>query len=493
MSGLGMPSSIPGISPQLSNSLKAALPGNAKAAPRDVATKLTRGQFSAAEGVPSSVPSFIDEIGGGKSLALDELMADDLDGSSAALARLERGRLANMQGNFGASIGEFDKAIDIAKEFEDRATVSLSAVTDQVSSLVVNDSVIDYEPAGFERVMMYHFQALNYLGEGKLEEAAVEVRRANDEQERALKAHEEEILEAEKSASSKGISLSDFSADIAKMLGQSKAVGSEVKNSFQNAYTFYMSGAVHELMDEPSDAYIDYKKALEIAPKNSFIQRDVARLAKKLEMTDDIQRFSKLYPAAFAKTDTEDGVDLIVLFEDGLVPAKEAITVPLPVPGVVGLAAFALPTYQASRVDPKPLTVKVSGADAAKTERICAIDSLAVKDFEEKAPAMITRQVIRTAIKGGATYAAGQYGGALGSLAATAYTGLTEKADTRSWQSLPQNAQVFRTRVQKGAKLDFVHASSGAQGSFVVPADSKSVVVRAIRVGPRLTTTGASF
>lgn len=493
VSGLHLPTSIPGISPQLNSSLRSALPGNTSTESRPAAAKLVRGQFSAAEGIPSSVTPSLEELGRGKSIDIGNLMTDDIDGSSAALARLERGRLAHMQGDLSASIDELGKAIELSKEFEDRATVSLSAVADQVSSLVVNDSVIDYEPAGFERVMMYHFQALNYLGKGKLEEAAVEVRRANDEQERALKAHEKELHEAEKGASSKGLSLSDFSDDIAKMLGESRAVGREVKNSFQNAYTFYMSAVVHELLDETNDAYIDYKKALEIAPSNTFIQRDVARLATKLEMSDDIQQFSKLYPSAFAKVSAEEGVDVVVLFEDGLVPAKQGIVVPLPVPGVVGLAAFSMPTYKVSRVAPQPLTVQVSGVSAGKTERICAIDSLAVKDFEEKAPAILARQVIRTALKGGATYAAGHYGGTLGSLASTTYTGATEKADTRSWQSLPQNAQVFRTRVKDGSELEFVHQGSAARGSFVVPENSKRIVVRAIRIGSKLVTTGTAF
>lgn len=121
---------------------------------------------------------------------------------------------------------------------------------DQVASLVVNDTVIDYEPAGFERVMMYHFQALNHLAKGDLEAAGVEVRRANDEQERARKTHEKEITEAQEGSVSKGISLSDFSSDIAKALGKSGTVGNGVKNSFQNASTFYMSAVVHELMDD---------------------------------------------------------------------------------------------------------------------------------------------------------------------------------------------------------------------------------------------------
>jgi hypothetical protein len=459
------------------------------------ASALVRGKIEPAEGVSSSVPEYITALDHGKSIELNSILKADLDGSSAGLARLERARLAHIQGNYPGSIDEFKAAIELAQDFDDRATVSLSAISDQVTSLFYNDSVIDYEPAGFERVMMYHFQALNYLAKGDLDATAVEVRRANDEQERALKAHEKELIEAQRESSSKGVAWADVSQDVAAALGNSKAVGNAVKNSFQNAYTFYMSGVVHELLNEPNDAYIDYKKALEIADKNGFVQRDVARLAQQLAMTDDIARYSKIFPKAFKSLPPSGSgqVDVVVMFEDGLIPEKKAIKLALPVPGAVGLTAFAIPTYQVSLVPPQPLVVREGRNQIGKTERICALDSLAVKDFEEKAPAMLVRQVLRTAAKGATTAAAGHYGGHLGSLASSAYAVATEKADTRSWRSLPQNAQLLRTQVNPGTTLELVHPNTGAQGSVSVPQGSKTLVIRAIRIGSKLLLNSARF
>ena len=442
-------------------------------------------------GIDSEVPELMNELVSGKKLDINTVLADDVDGVDEALARSERGRLAQIQGELGTSISELTYAVDKVEDFDSRALVNIRNLGAQAAALVVNDNMIPYEPAGFEKVLVYHFQALNYLMDGKVEDAGVEVRRANAEQEAALKAHEEELAEAEEEAKEKGFSASAFNDSVAKSLGGSRAVAALVKNSFQNAYTFYMSGVVHEIMNEPNDAYIDYKKALEIAPTNGVIQRDVARLAKGLSMTDDIGEFKKRFPGAFgsAKDFDRKKNEVIVLFEDGVVPGKQAtwFPIPIPIPGSPGLTSIAFPTFKASVSPVHPLTVSAGGSQLGRTERICAIDALAVKAYEESAPAMIARQVVRAAIKGAASSLAIHYGGTLAGIAVSAVGAATEIADTRSWRSLPQNAQVIRGEAAPGATLTLAHDGSGARGTVKLPSEpGKRVVVRAIRLGSKL-------
>ncbi len=497
---VGLPS-VPGVDALSSatgvNSLIA--PGSASSAPQAGSQGQSQAQDDVkVEGIESDVPAILSEVASGKSYPVEDILEDDIDGGDAALARSERGRIAQIEGNSKGSVPESEAAVVKIKEFEDRATVSASDVGSHAAALVVNDTMIPYEPAGFERVFVYHFQALNYLMQGNLEGAGVEVRRANAEQERALKEHADEVAEAEKEAQSKGFKVSDLSDGVLKALGGSAAVGAQVKNSFQNAYTFYMSGVVHELNGEPNDAYIDYKKALEIYPDNSSVQRDVARLAAALSMTDDIARFKKRYSAAFAVPVTTDAskTDVVVLFEDGLVPGKSAFwfPLPIPIPSAPGLTAVAIPTFKTSVNPVHPLTISTSTAVLGKTERICATDALAVKAYEESAPAMIARQIVRAAIKGTASAMASKYGGVAGGLAVAAYNTLTEVADTRSWRSLPENAQVLRIAAEPGSTLDLVHDGTGAKGSVALPAGAdKRVVVRAIRIGSTLFVQNAVF
>ena len=442
-------------------------------------------------GAGSEVPGLMEDLAAGETVTVDTVLSSDINGDDAVLARAERGRIAQIQGDSVASVPEFKGAIEKIKELEERAKISASDVGAHGAALVINDNLIPYEPAGFEKVLVYHFQALNYLMQGKLEAAGVEVRRANAEQVRALKEHQQELTKAEGQAREKGFASSDFVAGINQSLGDSQAVAALVKNSFQNAYTFYMSAVVHELMNESNDAYIDYKKALEIAPENGFIQRDVARLAKSLSMTDDISKFSKRFPEAFAAAKERDKAktEVIVLFEDGLVPGKSSLSfpIPIPIPGAPGLTTVSIPTLEASVSPVYPVILKVGDIELARSQRICAIDALAVKAYEESAPAMITRQVIRAAIKGAASSLASQHGGEWGGVAVSAFNTVTENADIRSWRSLPQNAQVLRAQVAPGSTIELVHEGSGASGLLVLPNEAgKRVVVRATCVGSRL-------
>jgi hypothetical protein len=180
---------------------------------------------------------------------------------------------------------------------------------------------------------------------------------------------------------------------------------------------------------------------------------------------------------------------VIVLFEDGVVPGKQALwfPIPIPIPSAPGLTSVAIPIFKASVSPVHPLTVSGGGAQLGRSERLCAIDALAVKAYEESAPSMIARQVVRAAVKGAASSLASKYGGAVAGVAATAVGAATEIADTRSWRSLPQNAQVVRGEAAPGATLNLVHSGSGAGGTITLPKESgKRVVVRANRLGSKL-------
>ena len=442
-------------------------------------------------GVDSEVPQLLKTMGSGGKVDVATAISDERDGYDSTLANAELGRIAQLQGETETSREHFEDVLDDIDDIDERAIISISDWAAHAAALVVNDNLIPYAPPAFERVLAYHYQALNYLMLSNLEDAGVEVRRANAAQERALKDHEEELIDAEEEAKEREIKTSQFSKKIDSMLGSSKAVAAQVKNSFQNAYTFYMSAVVHELMQEPNDAYIDYKKALEIAPTNTVIQRDVARLAKSLDMTDDIAQFSKRFPAVFksAKNLSSEQNEVIVLFEDGIIPGKTAVSfpIPIPIPSAPGLTKIAIPIYKASVAPVSPLSVSYNGSSLGRTERICAMDALAVKAYEESAVAMIIRQIVRASIKGAASALATKHGGTLAGIAVATYNVLSEVADTRSWRSLPQNAQVLRGRISPGGRVDLTHSASGARGSVTVPSGTgKKLVIRVTRINSRL-------
>jgi len=438
------------------------------------------------EPLPANAP--LDDFKQNKPLDLTTLFEKEIAGKDKILFLMERGRLAQMLGDLEASKASFDAAIQTIKENDEKAVVSAKEAGSQLAAILVNDKAIAYKGDGFERVLLRHFQALNHLAGGDLEGAGVEVRNANFEQEQALKGHEKEVEDAKTAAEEKQVNAPEDDANITSAFSAMDEAAGKVKNSFQNAYTFYMSGIIREMLNEPNDAYIDYKKALEIFPDNTFIQKDVIRLAKTLEMTDDLERFKTQYPsistdsAGLSATDGE----LIVFFEDGLIPQKEGISIPIPLVG--GLSAVAFPIYNFKWNDPQPLTLSSDANPIGQSEPICFVGALAVKALKEKVPTMVLRQVIRSTVKGVATKAAKDQFGGLGALAASAYNVLSEQADTRCWISLPESAQVLRVFLPAGKHtlaLGQNETGASATASVDVQAGQKNIL-RVIRVGNSL-------
>ena len=117
---------------------------------------------------------------------------------------MERGRYAQVIGNSDVSMADFKASMDKIRDNDEKALVSASGIGANFAGTLLNDNAIPYEGDGYERVLLHHYQALNYLKKKDLEGAGVEVRRANAEQEQSLKRFEKEIDRAREEAEKKG-------------------------------------------------------------------------------------------------------------------------------------------------------------------------------------------------------------------------------------------------------------------------------------------------
>ncbi|MBF0483232.1 MAG: tetratricopeptide repeat protein [Candidatus Omnitrophica bacterium] len=414
---------------------------------------------------PDVVNPTIIEIRAGKNVDINSVFVGGVNSNDKILYLMERGRLAQFQGNFEASKRDFDDAIAAIKTNDQKAIFSLSGAVAQGSSAIVNDNTIPYVGDGYERVMLHHYQALNYLASGDLEGAAVEARISNAEQDESLDRHQKEIGRAEQLASENRVSSN--SSEVEEIYGRMDKIIGGVKNSFQNAYSFYLSGVLYEMQGQFEDAKIDYKKALEIYPDNVYLKKDVSRLS-----------------AMFSSNDTE----IIVFFDQGLVEAKQEQQIPIPVPvrRDFTLMAVAFPFYEPLQIEPEILNISDGDKTLGTTSVICDFNVLAMKALKEKIPSLVTHQVIRAIAKYTMAHQAEQRMGFLGSLGAAIYNLASERADTRSWLTLPANAQIFRGTIAPGEHtLNF--SVDGAQASLKVDIVEKSKnIVYVIKMGNRL-------
>lgn len=432
----------------------------------------------------------IQNLRANKPIDLKKELANKVNSSDKILYLMERGRIAQIQGDTDSSKSNFEAAIQAIKESDEKAVISASGAAAQASAVFVNDNAIPYKGDGYERVMLYNFQGMNYLAKNDIEGTGVEVRRANAEQEEALKRHEKEIEQARESARKNRVSESAPDAVTNAYMNMDRISG-KVKNSFQNAYSFYVSGIVYEILRQPNDAYIDYKKAIEIFPDNTYLQKDVIRLAKQLNMRDDLDRFNSLYPNVIGTLpqNSANNSELILFFEDDFVAQKEQIKIPIPISTqTVNFTAVAFPIYNIKSVSFSPIALSEKGNLQGITEPICDVNALAVKSLKEKIPAITIRCLIRTCAKAAVAKTAEDKGGWIGSLCASAYNIFSENADLRSWLTLPADVQIMRISLPPG-EHDFLltHKNSGASCNikFNVKENSKNII-RIVRAGSKL-------
>jgi hypothetical protein len=405
---------------------------------------------------------------------------------------MERGRYAQVIGNIEASMADFSASMEKIRENDEKALISVSGVGSNVAATLVNDNALPYEGEGYERVLLHHYQALNFLKKKDLEGAGVEVRRANAEQNDSLKRFEKELEKSEEEAAKKDVNPNNVTR-VDSQYAQMDEVAGKVKNSFQNAYTFYLSGFIYELLQQPNDAYIDYKKALEIYPDNSYLQKDVLRMAAKLEMREELDELKRRFPEESTQITAGSG-ELLVLFEDGLVPQKHEIKIPLPA-GRGGIISIAFPIYQEKWSDQIPLRILNGSSSIGSTEPICDVRALAMKALKEKVPVIVTRQIIRAVAKAVTAAEARKRGGELGQLAAVLWNIVSESADLRSWLTLPSNAQILRRSLPAGNyKLALQHpmASDTTYVDVEITANGKAVL-QVVRVGRQMYNTVTQF
>ncbi len=426
---------------------------------------------------------------------LSQCLLSECQSSDLILYNMERGRYAQVIGSSDASMADFRTSMAKISANDEKALISASDVGANVAATLVNDNAIPYEGEGYERVLLHHYQALNYLKKKDLEGAGVEVRRANAEQNDALQRFEKEVGRAQEEALEKNVGGSVSGVD--RQYAQMDEVAGKVKNSFQNAYTFYISGFIYELLQQPNDAYIDYKKALEIYPANRYLQRDVLRLAANLQMDDDLMALNKRFPGAkksfTAPADSGSG-ELLVIFEDGFVPQKHEIKIPIPI-SRSGLISIAFPIYKEKWSAPVPLRILDNTTLIGSTEPICDVRALAVKALKEKAAVIATRQIIRAVAKGVTTAEAKKQLGDFGELASSLWNLVSESADLRSWLTLPANAQILRTTLPYGSyKLALQHpmVPGVAYADVEIPVSGKTVA-QVVRTGGQLYVSVTSF
>ena len=349
---------------------------------------------------------------------------DKKESKDAVLYLLEKARLLQVNHQYQESSELYKNVFELLDKQNNRAKVSVSRMGFKALSMLSNESVVPYDVPSYEQVLAHVAQAKNYIFLKDVEAAGVEMRIAQRIQREIEIDHEKELARKKpKNENNPAFNTLD------EAFSGLDPIAGKIKNTYQNAYAFYMAANLWEAVGEYNDALVDYKKSYELQSDSNIAQ--------------DVQRLDKI---TARKKSMVPGV---VFIEQGIIPRKIEKKLAIPVPN--GIVNIAFATYEPSTyISPKSLKIKIN-QNYEQSYVVSDIGALAVKDLKEKVIGTMTSQILRATTKFVAQQQLGQQLGSLGQLAGNLMNVATERADLRAWSTLPSNTQIARFDLKPGS------------------------------------------
>lgn len=340
------------------------------------------------------------------------------------LYNMEKAMILDRMEEFEGSRKHLFQADKIA---DDLYTTSISRTAE---TLIINESMSDYEGEDYEKVAIHTMAALSFLEEGKISEARVEAKKINSKLHEITQTYDPKYLHYK-----------------------------------EDAFARFLSGIIYEKMQNWDDAIIDFRKALEVYNSSAYskfyeggtpevVVTSLYGVALKRKRTDIIKDLKAQYPKLIQRYEAEaqanpHGGDIVVFHEAGYVAIKQAKEFLLPVSDQIVRLSF--PYIDRQKIDWRSTQtgVKVDGSYIQAVNTL-NMNALAYQCLEDRRGRLIAKGIARLLLKGQLTYQAQKNFGLLGGIAANVFSAVTETADTRSWTLLPEAFYVNRVRVNTG-------------------------------------------
>ncbi|MCU0847601.1 MAG: hypothetical protein MUD12_06905 [Spirochaetes bacterium] len=382
--------------------------------------------------------------------------------------------------------GEYEKSNKVLLEASKIAKIIPVSVSEQASSLLLDETTTSYRGEDFEKVLIHMYMGLNYLlmkdyASARVSFQAVNEQLAKIKNENGLPKYKQNIM--------------------AKYL---------------TAMAYEISGDMENDKDDLEFAYIEFKQINQLMPNLDMVKTDLLRLSKKLGYMDDFQQWSAKFRRNLALS--ENSGELVLIFESGLCPIKvsrgkllsdpdmkAAIIISLNSPGALaaGVTVAAVLATLGTSENPIPDFVKrsnqtsyvrmISRNGMQNTVMLENVENTAtetLKDDYSRLRAKVAASVaIKAAAAVGAGYAAKKLAesskktqgfasliGAGVGLITGAVLFSQVRPDLRCWHTLPANLQMSRVFLPPGKhdiRLDFVGGGNNTVNTKSVTVEIK--------------------
>ncbi len=342
------------------------------------------------------------------SLAIAEKKDPDQE---EVISSLDKGMLRRINNDFSGS----NQIFEVAKqEIEQLYGVS---ITENLAAVTINETLRGYEGDRYEQLLLHAYMAMNYLQRGQADGARVEMLQAN-----------------------------------VKMMEW----GDEPE---EDAFLRYLEGIIYESLGESDSALISYRKAYTVYKEkggsqypiaSDGIKKDLLRLLAKLGLWSEYKSYKKEFNMESykpAKASKKVG-ELVIILNNGLAPIRSEAAVPIFSTEVQQNLRVAFPVYQQQKQLLYTPRIYVDNKQY-QMETVEDIDALARYSLEQAMPGIMLRATARAVLKYNSQHSAEEKS-ALAGLLLTITNLVTERADTRSWTTLPQAIELKRLSLPVG-------------------------------------------
>ena len=368
-------------------------------------------------------------------------------GKDRLLYFLQKGVVLQMLGRYEESNQFFEQAYLFTEDIQKNYTL-------EAFSLLSNPTILPYRGEDFEVVQIHYYKALNYLYLNRYEEAQVECRRLNIK------------------------------------LNQLNDRYGQRKNRYRrDAFALNLMGIIFEASGDINSAFISYRNSYEAYTEDygpNFnvdaplqLKKDLLRSAYLNGFKEELAHYETEFEMSYNSPEDSPGGELIFFLNNGLGPVKSEWGINFfIVRGKGGMVSFvnddmgfsfpfstegkgnavnlgdlkivraAFPKY----VERKPyfrLAELLVAGQRYPLEISQDINRIAFATLEDRMIRELAVSLLRLAAKQAAEYAVSKKSEGLGALL-SGVNAITEKTDTRNWQTLPYNIHYARIPLPEG-------------------------------------------
>lgn len=380
--------------------------------------------------------------------ALNSLQSQfsEASGKRQFLYFVNNGLVLSMLGKYEESNDYFEKAYLFGEDYRIN-------YLNEAASYLTNPTVTSYKGEDHEHLLLLYYKALNYLKLDKTDEALVECRRLD-------------------------IRLQQLSDRY------------ESNNKYKrDAFVNLLMGIIYEKNKEYNDAFIAYKNAYEIyrGDYNNLFQlqtpnqlkEDILRTAYLSGLKDELSHFKTVFNREDYHYEPDEAT-LIFFWHNGLSPVKAEWGITFEIAGqgntlqftnnelgfsfpfslegyeekdknaLVNLRIFRVvfPKYVERPSYYSSASLEMS-TQTTNLEIIEDVNKIAFKVLEERMLLEFSKALIRLAVKKTSEFQVRKEDKLLGSVLGI-INAVTEKADTRNWQTLPHSIYYSRVPLREG-------------------------------------------